>query len=136
LCDGIEIYDTQFSTNSILNLNFRNDNNSSPIFMEMCGYLNNNRTTMVANGQPFQIRFRDGLGFTSGLHITSMNTTQASNTNYNLSLSARAGKIPHVVVNDQFNQKHIQPQNLLELNTSYAQNIILGKKEELEINYG
>jgi len=131
LGDGVEIYNTEFNTNSVPNLNFRNDNNSSPIFMEMCGYLNNNRTTMTANGMPFQIRYIDGQGFNSGLNISCMNTTQASNTNYNVCLSARSGTIPHVVVNDQYNQCHIHPQNLLELNTSYAQNIILGKKTRI-----
>ena len=128
LSDGIEIYDTQFSTNSVPNINFRNDNNSSPIFMEMCGWLNSNRTTATANGQPFQILYRDGVGFTSGLHITCMNTTQALNTNYNVCLSARAGTIPHVVVNDRFNQLHLFPQGLLELNTSYSQNVIIGEE--------
>lgn len=128
LSDGIEIYDTQFSTNSVPNLNFRNDNNSSPIFMEMCGFLNNNRTTVTANGMPFQIRYKDGLAFTSGLNISCMNTTAGSNTNYNIVLSARNTSIPHLVVNDQNNQLHLFPQNLVELNTSYVQNVIVGEE--------
>lgn len=128
LSDGIEIYDTQFSTNSVPNLNFRNDNNSAPIFMEMCGYLNNSRTTMTANGQPFRIMYKDGSAFTSGLNITCMNTSQASNVNYNIVLSARNATIPHVVVNDRANQLHLFPQGLAELNTTYAQNVIVGEE--------
>lgn len=103
---GVEFYDTQFSTptNQPL-INFRADNNSAPIFLRMCGYLNNN-STMVAGGQPFDIKSTDGVGFTSGLNITCSNTTQASNSNYNVILSARNGTITHVVVNDSKNQLH------------------------------
>lgn len=124
---GIEFYDTQFSSNNP-NLNFRNDNNSSPVFMEMSGFLNNNRTTWTANGMPHQILYKDGAGFTAGLNITCMNITQATNTNANVILSARNGTIPHVVVNDQNNQLHLFPQDLVELNTSYAQNVIVGEE--------
>ncbi len=128
LSDGIEVYDTQFSTNNVPNINFRNDNNSSPVYMEMCGFLNNNRTTWTANGMPHRILYKDGSGFTSGLNITCMNTTSPTNTNANIVLSARNATIPHVVVNDQNNQLHLFPQNLVELNTSYAQNVIVGEE--------
>ena len=126
--NGIEFYDTQFSTptNNPL-INFKTENNSDPIFFRLCGYLNDN-STMVANGQPHIIKYTSGVGFTSGLNITCSNTTQASNSNYNVVLSARNGTIPHVVVNDSKNQLHLFPQNAAEINTSYAQNVIIGEE--------
>jgi hypothetical protein len=77
---------------------------------------------------PFSISYQDGSSFTSGLRISCNNTTQASNVNSNVMLAGRNGTIPYVVVNDQFNQLHLFPQGLAELNTSYVQNVIIGEE--------
>jgi len=130
---GLEIYDDQFNALSSTMLNFKTGNNSSPTFIRMAGFQNDN-TTMVANGQPHDIRYQSGLVFCGGLNISAINTVQASNVNYNVVLSARNGTIPHFVVNDQFNQAHIHPLDLAELNTSYTQNIIFGKKTRFRDN--
>jgi hypothetical protein len=133
---GIQVYDTNFSTPTNLPvIDFRCDNNSSPIFFRMSGYLNNN-STMVAGGQPHEIRYQYGSASSSGLNITCTNTVQASNVNYNVVLTARNGTIPHVVVNDSKNQLHLYPQGLAELNTSYAETVIIGKKQDFGIQVG
>lgn len=123
---GIEIYDTQFQTptNQPI-INFKTGNNDIPIFFRLCGYLNDN-TTVTANGMPFDISYNGGLSYTSGLRISAINTTQAIGSNYNVVLAARNGTIPHVVVNDSKNQLHLFPQSNAEINTSYAQNVIVG----------
>jgi hypothetical protein len=124
---GIEFYDTQFSTptNKPL-INFKTGNNSTPIFFRMCGYLNDN-SSVVANGMPFDISYNGDLSYTAGLRISAINPTQATGSNYNIVLAARNGTIPHVVVNDQKNQLHLWPQGNAEINTSYAQNVIIGQ---------
>lgn len=130
---GIELYDDQFAALSSTMLNFKTGNNADPTFIRMAGYLNDN-TTVVANGMPHDIRYQSGLIFCGGLNITAINTTQAPNNNYNVVLSARNGTIPHVVVNDQKNQLHLFPLNLAELNTTYAENVIIGNKVRIRNN--
>ena len=120
---GIEVYDTQFSTptNQPL-IDFQTGNNSDPIWLQLGAY----QMTGGVNALPYQIRYISGLAVNSGLNITCSNTSQATNNNYNVVLSARNGTIPHLVVNDQKNQLHLFPQNLGEINTTFTQNVIVG----------
>ena len=76
----------------------------------------------------YTISYLSGSAFTSGLRISCNNSAEAADVNSNLMLAARNGTIPHVVVNDQFNQLHLFPQGLAELNTSYVQNVIIGEE--------
>lgn len=80
----------------------------------------------IQGGGPFQIFTRSEAGFTSGLNITRSNSDAVTNTNYNVVLSSQAGTIPHVVVNAAKAQTHIMPQDLTELQTTYAQKTIIG----------
>lgn len=61
----IEFYDTQLVAPKAV-VNFRSDNNSAPVFLEMRGYLNDGSIT--ANGWPAQLRWIDGQGLLSGIN--------------------------------------------------------------------
>lgn len=123
---GIEFYDTQL-VNPKAVVNFRSDNNSEPVFLEMRGYLNDG--SIAANGWPAQLRWIGGQGLLAGINLTVSNTSNTgAGVANNVVLSTRNGTIPHVVCNDQKNQLHLWPQGLAELNTSYAQNVIIGEE--------
>ena len=116
--NGLYLYDLQ-STSPAPTIAMLCANQSSPIYIEF---------DAAFTTDSFTISHKDGSGFTSGLRISSTNTTQASNVNANVMLAARNGTIPHVVVNDSQNQLHLFPQGLAELNTSYVQNVIIGEE--------
>jgi hypothetical protein len=123
---GIEFYDTQLIAPKAV-VNFRSDNNSEPVFLEMRGSLNDGSS--APNGSPAHLRWISGQGLSSGINLTVSNTSNAgTGVANNVVLSTRGGSIPHVVCNDQYNQLHLWPQNLSELNTSYAQNVIIGEE--------
>lgn len=108
---GIEFYDTQFitPTNRPI-INFKTGNNSEPIYFRMCGYLNDNDgSTYPANGCPFSINQILQVSWDSGLRISCINQTQATNNNANVGLWARNSTIPHFIAQDRFNQAHIKP---------------------------
>jgi hypothetical protein len=115
---GLYLYDTQ-SSSPAPTISILCANQSSPNFIEF---------DSAFTPDSFTISHKDGSAFTSGLRISSTNTTQASNVNANVMLAARNGTIPHVVVNDSQNQLHLFPQGLAELNTSYVQNVIIGEE--------
>jgi hypothetical protein len=94
-------------------------NQTSPTYIQL---------DCASSPNPYSIAYTGGSAFTSGLRISCTNTSTAADVNSNVMLSARNGTIPHVVVNDQFNQLHLFPQNLAELNTSYVQNVIIGEE--------
>ena len=123
---GIEFYDTQL-TNPKAVVNMRSDNNSEPVFLEMRGSLNDG--SIANNGWPAQLRWIGGQGLLAGINLTVSNTSNTgAGVANNVVLSTRNGTIPHVICNDQKNQLHLWPQNLAELNTSYAQNVIIGEE--------
>ena len=107
---GVEIYSTEFSTPSHKPMiNFKTGNDDDPIFLRMCGYLNDNDGTWVANGCPFDINYFGNVSYDSGLRLGCINTTQATNNNGNIGLWARNFTIPHFIAQDRFNQAHIKP---------------------------
>lgn len=125
---GIEFYSTEFSTPSHKPMiNFQTGNDSEPIFLQMQGYLNDG--SIAANGWPAQLRWIGGQGLLAGINLTVSNTSNTgAGVANNVVLSTRNATIPHVVCNDQKNQLHLWPQGLAELNTSYAQNVIIGEE--------
>ena len=125
---GIEFYSTEFSTPSHKPMiNFQTGNDSEPIFLQMQGYLNDG--SIAANGWPAQLRWIGGQGLLAGINLTVSNTSNTgAGVANNVVLSTRNATIPHVVCNDQKNQLHLWPQGLAELNTSYAQNVIVGEE--------
>ena len=116
--NGLYLYDTQSSspapTISILCAN-----------LTSCTYL---QMDTASAPNTYSISYLSGSAFTSGLRISCNNSSMAADVNSNVMLAARNGTIPHVVVNDQFNQLHLFPQGLAELNTSYVQNVIIGEE--------
>ena len=120
--DGLEIYDTQFSASPQKPmLNFKTGNNDDPMFLRLCGYLNDNDGSGAypANGCPFTVDFLGNISFDSGLRIGCINQSQASNNNANVGLWARNNTIPHFIVSDRFNQAHIKPKTA-DLNTQIS----------------
>lgn len=61
------------------------------------------------------------------LTVSNTSATGAGTAN-NVVLSTRNATIAHVVCNDQKNQLHLFPHGLAELNTSYAQKVIIGEE--------
>ncbi len=125
---GIELYDTQFNASTATMLNFLTGNDSSPNFMRLCSFSNNNTGAGAypSSGCPFQFDQLLNVSFDSGFRMSCINASQATNQNANLGIWSRNFTIPHFIAHDQFNQAMVKPTST-QINTQITgYDIVLG----------
>lgn len=128
---GIEFYDTQFSSSTMAILSFVCGNaTSNYTALKLYQPYNVNDTAGTAFGQSFQLGQRNGPSFGGGFTICTTATASYSEQD-RINLAVNGGATPYLTLNPKFNQLHLFPQGLAELNTTYTENVIIG--EDLKI---